>query len=57
VGELMKHDCDFEYISYPGEPHDWIKPEVERDFFRRAKRFLDARLQVGVAPAPAVPVS
>jgi len=57
VGELMKHDCDFEYISYPGEPHDWIKPEVERDFFRRAKRFLDARLQVGVGPAPAVPVS
>jgi dipeptidyl aminopeptidase/acylaminoacyl peptidase len=53
VGELMKHDRDFEFISYPGEPHDWIKPEVERDFYRRVKRFLDARLRVAASEAPA----
>lgn len=47
VKELMKAGKEFEYMVYPGEPHDWVRPEIVRDFFERTKRFLDKHLKAG----------
>lgn len=41
VTELMRAGKEFEFISYPGERHDWERPETSRDFVRRVAAFLD----------------
>ena len=41
VTELVRAGRDFEFISYPGERHDWEHPETARDFIRRVTAFLD----------------
>jgi dipeptidyl aminopeptidase/acylaminoacyl peptidase len=46
VTELMKAGRDFEFISYPGERHDWEHPETARDFVRRVAAFLDRSMPV-----------
>lgn len=45
VRELMKAGKEFEYMVYPGEPHDWVQPETVRDFMRRMEKFLDNHLR------------
>jgi dipeptidyl aminopeptidase/acylaminoacyl peptidase len=38
---LRRHDKVFEYKTYAGEPHGFLRRETELDWQRRAVRFLD----------------
>lgn len=38
---LRRHDKVFEYKTYAGEPHGFLRHETEMDWQRRAERFLD----------------
>jgi dipeptidyl aminopeptidase/acylaminoacyl peptidase len=37
-------DKEFGYMTYPGQPHDWIDPDVERNVVRRTEAFLARHL-------------
>jgi dipeptidyl aminopeptidase/acylaminoacyl peptidase len=41
VEALKQHDKVFEYKTYAGEPHGFLKRETERDWIGRMARFLD----------------
>ena len=43
---LRRHDKVFEYVTYAGEPHGFLRYETEMDWQRRAERFLDWYLRV-----------
>lgn len=45
VTALMAHDREFEYMAYPGQPHEWISADVERDFARRVEAFLGRHME------------
>ena len=38
---LRRHDKVYEYKTYAGEPHGFLKHETEMDWQRRTERFLD----------------
>ncbi|MCA9865865.1 MAG: prolyl oligopeptidase family serine peptidase, partial [Anaerolineales bacterium] len=38
---LRRHDKVFEYKTYAGEPHGFLRHETEMDWQRRAERFFD----------------
>ncbi len=38
---LRRHDKVFEYVTYAGEPHGFLRHETEMDWQRRAERFFD----------------
>lgn len=46
VEALRRHDKVFEYKTYAGEPHGFLKYETEMDWQRRAERFLDWYLRI-----------
>ena len=43
---LRRHDKVFEYVTYAGEPHGFLRHETEMDWQRRAERFFDWYLHV-----------
>lgn len=45
VKALMEAHKEFEYMAYPGEPHDWESPFVIRDHVLRVERYLDEHLR------------
>ncbi|MCW5864322.1 MAG: S9 family peptidase [Anaerolineae bacterium] len=38
---LRRHDKVFEYVTYAGEPHGFLRHETEMDWQRRTERFFD----------------
>lgn len=46
VEALRRHDKVFEYKTYAGEPHGFLKYETEMDWQRRTERFLDWYLRI-----------
>ncbi len=38
---LRRHDKTFEYVTYAGEPHGFLRYETEMDWMRRTERFFD----------------
>ena len=43
---LRRHDKTFEYVTYAGEPHGFLRYETEMDWMRRTERFFDWYLRV-----------
>ncbi len=43
---LRRHDKTFEYVTYAGEPHGFLRYETEMDWMRRTERFFDWYLHV-----------
>ncbi len=43
---LRRHDKVFEYKTYAGEPHGFLRHETEMDWQRRTERFFDWYLRV-----------
>jgi dipeptidyl aminopeptidase/acylaminoacyl peptidase len=46
VEALKRHDKVFEYKTYAGEPHGFLKYETAMDWQARMERFLDWHLRV-----------
>ncbi len=46
VEALRRHDKVFEYKTYAGEPHGFLRYETEMDWMRRTERFFDWYLRV-----------
>jgi dipeptidyl aminopeptidase/acylaminoacyl peptidase len=46
VEALRRHDKVFEYKTYAGEPHGFLRYETEMDWQRRTERFLDWYLRI-----------
>lgn len=46
VEVLKRHDKLFEYKTYAGEPHGFLKYDTEMDWMTRMERFLDWHLRV-----------
>jgi dipeptidyl aminopeptidase/acylaminoacyl peptidase len=43
---LRRHDKTFEYVTYAGEPHGFLRYETEMDWMRRTERFFDWYLRL-----------
>jgi dipeptidyl aminopeptidase/acylaminoacyl peptidase len=43
---LRRHDKVFEYVTYAGEPHGFLRYETEMDWMRRTERFFDWYLRL-----------
>jgi dipeptidyl aminopeptidase/acylaminoacyl peptidase len=43
---LRRHDKVFEYKTYAGEPHGFLRHETEMNWQRRTERFFDWYLRV-----------
>ncbi len=43
---LRRHDKTYEYVTYAGEPHGFLRYETEMDWMRRTERFFDWYLRL-----------
>ena len=43
---LRRHDKTFEYVTYAGEPHGFLRYDTEMDWMRRTERFFDWYLRL-----------
>ena len=52
VSALIDMGRSFDYMAYPGERHEWVRWQTERDFFGRVEAFLKRTLRPAPGEAP-----